>query len=59
MTPKPNDKARLDFLGQCAWRMVYDAEAKHWKIYLGAYTAIGKTLRKAADEAIKWSNKAG
>ena len=55
MSPKPTDQDRLNFLTQFQAWLVYHEDQNVWVVQMGRSQAIGKTPRKAIDEAIKWT----
>lgn len=51
----PSDSIRLTFLTQCRASISFDHETRLWATKIGPYTALGGTLRKSVDEAMKWT----
>jgi hypothetical protein len=59
MTTKPNDTTRLDFITTFGLRLERDMALGVWKLCIGDRTAMGKTPRKAIDQALRFTKAGG
>jgi hypothetical protein len=58
MTPKPDDRARLDFIASFRVALTFDHDSRLWLVEMaGGYRTLGKTPRQAVDEAMRWTRR--